>query len=347
MMKRTIYTLLTACVALFVSLPVMAQQSDYKLLYIANNDPATGGDARIIASLDSLGYVVTAIPAASFNEFSHTDFSADVVVFGEALGSGAVMPFANASYPVPCVSMEGYCVRENRWALVASNDDFGQILPATSSPAVVSDPTKHFGITVKADHPITNYAGLSVGQSIDWSGQRDSSAQVTYFTLQQTAATVVADIQGETDLHTLYAIEPDATDANNPLNHRLVIWGVHEFGLLDYNSVFVKILDGAILWTLGENTTSIETSNFVEGLTAQPNPFTDRTSVEFSLANAGQVSLEVYDLAGRVVAREAGLYGAGSQAIDFVRPEMMTSGMYHFSLKVNGKLFGSGKMMVR
>ncbi|GAB4405931.1 MAG: hypothetical protein OHK0039_07260 [Bacteroidia bacterium] len=131
---------------------LQAQQDQVNVLYITRNEPADGGDAIVVAILDSLGYNVITLIGSAYNEFSHTDFSTDVVFFGEAINFSSVTPFKNAGFPVPCVSFEGFCVRENRWALT-TNDQFGQILGAASLPPVVSDPTKHFAIKVTADHP--------------------------------------------------------------------------------------------------------------------------------------------------------------------------------------------------
>lgn len=337
--------MLIALIGMLSYQPMHAQQETVNVLYISNLEPPVGGDELLIATLDSLGYNVTAIPSAAYNEFSHIDNNSDMIVFGESLGSGAVLPFSTADFPVPCVSLEGFCVRENRWALVVSNDDFGQILPAASLPPVVSDPTKHFAIKIIEDHPISLYAGLQEGDEVDWSSQRDLSAEVTYFTLPQASATIVADIKGETDLHTLYAIEPDENDASNPLNHRLVIWGVHENGLLQYNSTFVKLIDGAILWTMGLNSTSIDRHALVPELRTRPNPFRDQTEFNFSLQQAARVTLEVMDLAGRRVDISSQQLSAGEQRMTFQRPAHMSDGLYYFTLSVEGRQIGYGKIV--
>ncbi|MEZ4685030.1 MAG: T9SS type A sorting domain-containing protein [Bacteroidia bacterium] len=193
-------------------------------------------------------------------------------------------------------------------------------------------------------HPITNYAGLTTGSEVDWSSQRDSSAEVTYFSLPQTAATAVANIKGES-VATLWAIEPDANDASNPLNHRLVIWGVHEWGLLKPEPVFFDILDGAILWVAGQNSTANDKLIEEARLVAQPNPFSTFTQVEFNLEQAGQVSMEVFDLTGKSVSTQESFFGAGYQRMGFQRPAAMSTGMYHFVLRLDGKVFGSGKMV--
>ncbi len=342
-MKKILYTL----IALLIAIPAYAQQSNVNLLYIAKSDPADGTDAILIDSLEAMGYVVTPLVGDAYNEFSHTDYGADVIVFGEPLSSSKVTPFATAMFPVPCVSMEGFCVRENRWALT-TNDKFFQI--GTETPPTVYDPAKHYGIKVKVDHPITNYAGLSMGDEVLWSSETDTMnlpPQNTYFDLPMTDAVAVGDIKGETDWHTLWAIEPNAADTTNPLNHRMVIWGIHENGLTQATPVFYQILDGAILWTLGLNNTAND-NLFEEDarLSAIPNPFTDFTKVEFHLTQPGQVSMEVYDMTGRMVFEQASQFAAGKQRMSFTRPATMAPGMYQFIVRQEGKALGTGKMIM-
>lgn len=348
-MRRTFYHLLTTVAALLISATLFAQQSSINVLYVAADDPAAGGDAFVIDSLVAMGYNVTPLVASAFNEFSHTDFSADVIVFGEKLSSSAVTPFANASFPTPCVSLEGFCVRENRWALT-TNDNFGQVLSADQAPEVIADPAVHFGITVDVDHPVTAYAGLAPGTTVKWTAETDSLPEVTYFDLPQAAATAVADIEGEDGRTTLWAIEPDANDADNPLNHRLVIWGVHDNGLEAglANPVFYDIMDGAILWVMDQNTASgIIAPEAVSHLNVYPNPVTNRADIRFTLEQPGHVTLEVLDLAGkRIATQDMGQFTIGEQRVAFVRPAAMAAGMYHFNLRLDGKPVGTGKVIV-
>ncbi|MCB0643366.1 MAG: hypothetical protein KDC44_17070, partial [Phaeodactylibacter sp.] len=121
-MVRKFYTLLFAL--LFVAPSFMIAQN---VLYIARNNPADGNDPAVIAGLETLGYTVTAIGASEFTVTSHIDNNADVVFIGEYISSSGVVPFADAGFPTPCVSLEGYCPRSNRWALLTTDDDFGQI----------------------------------------------------------------------------------------------------------------------------------------------------------------------------------------------------------------------------
>ncbi len=345
-MRRIFYALLTAAVAMMAT-GLFAQQSDIKVLYIASSDPAVGGDAYIVDSLTAMGYTVESIEAGAFSEFYADDYVFDVLVIGESLSSSAVVPYATAGYISPVVSLEGWCVRGNRWALVATDDDFAQV--NADNVDVQPDASKHYGIEVIADHPVTAYAGLDVGDVVKWSDEATLDPTVAYWTLPQAAATAVADIEGETDRHTLYAIEPDADDATNPFQERAVIWGIIENGLSEgvATDVFYDIVDGAILWVLGQNTASgIVVPESISSMNIQPNPMTSTAAVSFNLQQAGQVTLEVVDMTGRTVATQSSMMTVGQQRIEFARPATMSAGVYQFNLRLDGRPVGTGKVLV-
>ena len=349
-MEGLIYKLILFLLTITGAISISAQQSNYVVLYISNSDPLIGGDSIIVAELDSMGYNVMSLTAGSFTTTSHTDFDADVIVFGESLSPNAVIPFKNADFPIPCISLEGWAVRVGIWDFIADNDlDFAQL--GSEDPPIEFDFDNHYSITIKADHPITNYAGLAVDSLVKWSSQIDRAfpPQVTYFTLPMANATILADVSGELDFHTMYAIEPDTTgmDTLNPLNHRMFIWGTHENGLGNLEPIFFKILDGAILWVLNEKSTAINPLKEASArLIVQPNPFTNIATVEFDLKKAGQVSLEIFDITGRKYASQRKFMPVGKQRFTFRRSPEMPSGAYTFLLRVNGEAFGFGKMIV-
>jgi len=72
----------------------------------------------------------------------------------------------------------------------------------------------------------------------------------------------------------------------------------------------------------------------LELLGNSPNPFTDLTSVWFTLAKAGNVRLEVFDLQGRAVAtRDFGHQPVGTSHVIF-RATGMKSGLYAYRLRI-------------
>ena len=68
-----------------------------------------------------------------------------------------------------------------------------------------------------------------------------------------------------------------------------------------------------------------------------PNPFNPSTSIQYSLDNAGQVSLEVYNLIGQKVATLVeGYQGVGIHRVSF-DGNNLESGYYIYRLTLNGK----------
>jgi hypothetical protein len=76
-------------------------------------------------------------------------------------------------------------------------------------------------------------------------------------------------------------------------------------------------------------------------LGSRPNPFTDRTAVHFTLPTPSEVTLEVFDMLGRLVAaRDYGRQPAGPSHVIF-QAEGMKTGLYTYRLRVAGE--GSGR----
>lgn len=68
----------------------------------------------------------------------------------------------------------------------------------------------------------------------------------------------------------------------------------------------------------------------------QPNPFSGQTTISYELQQAGYVSLRVFNLAGREVARLAdGLQAAGSYSVEW-NVGKIPAGMYLYQLRTNG-----------
>jgi photosystem II stability/assembly factor-like uncharacterized protein len=78
-----------------------------------------------------------------------------------------------------------------------------------------------------------------------------------------------------------------------------------------------------------------------------PNPFNPQTTIEFSLPSAGKVYLKVFDIAGRQLSSEInGLeLNAGNFKLNFDGKDF-SSGVYFYSLIVNGALIETKKMLL-
>lgn len=127
--------------------------------------------------------------------------------------------------------------------------------------------------------------------------------------------------------------------ADNDGNYR--IWdgngdsnAIVDMGAYEYGSISVGI----------ENN-EVEVSNF-ELHQNYPNPFNPVTSISYALPSAAQVELSVYNLQGQLVQSLVnGKMGKGVHQAEFNGADL-TSGMYIYNLKVEGKCVQSKKMMM-
>lgn len=76
-----------------------------------------------------------------------------------------------------------------------------------------------------------------------------------------------------------------------------------------------------------------------------PNPFNPTTNIRFTMQNASQVTIEVYDMLGRYIGTAAnGMFSAGAHSVSF-DAEGLTSGIYLYTVKA-GNYTATGKMML-
>jgi hypothetical protein len=77
-----------------------------------------------------------------------------------------------------------------------------------------------------------------------------------------------------------------------------------------------------------------------------PNPFNPSTTIKYSLADAGNVLLAVYDMLGREVQTLVNkLQEASSYTVHF-NADNLSSGIYLYKLQIDGKVIGSKKMIL-
>ena len=137
------------------------------------------------------------------------------------------------------------------------------------------------------------------------------------------------------------------SQGNGATEHRYT-WtdrGVTGGTTYNYSLVAVDINGGrATLATL--NATPVASVITEYALSANyPNPFNPRTSFSYSLKDAGWVTLNVYDLSGRLVSELAkGNQAVGKYTVTFDGSQL-PSGIYFYRLNVNG-FTASNKMML-
>ena len=83
---------------------------------------------------------------------------------------------------------------------------------------------------------------------------------------------------------------------------------------------------------------------FSKEVSLAPNPFSTETSLRFELTQAGDVSLTVYDLQGRLVFNHSEQLSKGLNNLNFNAEHLKVSGVYFYELRTNNGIF-SGKLV--
>ena len=77
----------------------------------------------------------------------------------------------------------------------------------------------------------------------------------------------------------------------------------------------------------------------------KPNPFTDKTSITFSLPENGHAILKVFDLTGKTIKVVSGDYAKGENTIEFIKSELGTSGVLMYQIE-SGTFTETKKMII-
>lgn len=284
---------------LIVLLLSNAAFSQYNLLFVG--DPISH-DSLLIPYLESEGYYVTGITDDDFaagyaTADAYSGF--DAIFISEIVGSGDVVNYKNAGFPIPCVTTEGYVTRNERWDFITDNDvQFKQ-----ASGAEITDDIKTLVIT-DGDHYITQ--GYGIGAEVDWTTAPIDNLGVTGSKLDENIVGVlklgVYKDASMADFPTLWAIPDGSIVASSgttiPVN--IVIFGaiapgLAEFATEDFNNIVKRSLEWVTgneqMVNINENVIRLNTKVF-------PNPALGLATVTF-IGNATSVVLS--DVTGQKV----------------------------------------------
>ena len=78
-------------------------------------------------------------------------------------------------------------------------------------------------------------------------------------------------------------------------------------------------------------------------ITARPNPFNDRTALEFVLSKGESVALNVYNISGSLVS-SCDFEGAAGMNQIYWQPENLSAGIYFFRIQA-GMNIAAGKLL--
>ena len=90
---------------------------------------------------------------------------------------------------------------------------------------------------------------------------------------------------------------------------------------------------------------NVEEASLLNGVMVTPNPFTDRLAIDLQLMESAEVSVELMNTSGALVATfDQGNMAAGKQVIQLEDLEEMPTGVYFVTIKANGAVSKSIKI---
>lgn len=348
-MKTKIYHLIATLAIGLMCLNTMAQAK--KILFLSNENPAVPEDSLMIDSIKLWGYDVTTV---NTDEFALADYASyDAAIISESIGSSGANPFQVVGYPIPCLCMEPYVIRDNRWGWIDQSDATLWVRLATGTDALTT-------VITDNTHYIT--AGYAVNEEVTWSTATEYASEPSFISFDISGAVSGAVPLGKSKapelttaagLHTLWAIPEGSTvtdaSAGSVTLKRMVFYNTHTLALTvgTHTAGLYIILHRSIQWLLNEvpaiGIQKIE-SGF-SGVKLLCNPVGNSARLIFNLKETGMVSVSVINLLGQQMLLPVNQFcAAGTNEISF-STSGLNAGVYLYQLKVNNSIY-CGKMHV-
>ncbi len=298
-MKRNFYPIIFSALALMFSTHLSAQ---YEVLFLGNADNPL--DSMTMDYFQIEGYNVTFVSADEFGGalYSTPDGYADfdVLFVSESIGSSSANNYLAAGFPIPCVVTEGYVVRSDKWGLLADN---GELYFAQASSADLNADVLTIEITDNEQWITKDYEPF---EQIIWAETDDPTRLgVTSFNLAEDIDGAVPLAQFLFDmggLPCMWAVPEGSTLHGTTTLPNMVFVGVIQTDVGQmFTYDFLELLRKSLQWATNDYVPEgIEPSERL-GLVVGPNPTTGPVHLSMQLPEAGNVTVNVYDVAGKLM----------------------------------------------
>jgi hypothetical protein len=267
-------------------------------------------DKDLMDSLDAWGFEVTYLAnddyKAATGEVAIQGHEA--IFINETCDSKIFNDFAqDLSYPIPCVTLEGYVVHQDRWGWLG---DVATDLIQPGSGEATEDNT--IIVVLDNTHYITQ--PFTVNQEVKWSNAVDAD-------LGNTGTVVIKEVNVEYSgkLATIKAnINDDefynlvTVDASAEIPNKVVLWGINAIGLNGDGTQdkhygtneFFQIVRRACEWAYDEMPGEVSVEDHIADsyqLVAFPNPASVKATIRFNVPAAGPAKVTLYDITGQQV----------------------------------------------
>ncbi len=303
---------------LFILLTSCAAFAQYDILYLGQADNPL--DIALQEYLGLEGYTVTFVSEDDFKGATYETADGytgyDALFVSESIGSSSANNYKAAGFPIPCVLTEGYAVRSDKLGFIPENTD--TYFKQASSADLTADALTL--VITDNEHWITQ--DYEPDYNLVWAETTDpTKLGVTACDLSAyipDARPLGAFLFDMGTLSSLWAI-PDGSMLNSTdaLPNMVIIGVIQSSGqghtfTGEFHELIVKCLRWVTDDYVAEGVNAPQHYNLIVG----PNPTTGIVNVSLNLPAAGNVSLNVYDLAGKLMESTKSDYlGAGYNTI--------------------------------
>jgi hypothetical protein len=265
-------------------------------------------DQDLHDSLVAWGFEVTYIWNDTYKSISGevAIVGMDAIFLNETVDSKVFSDFAqDLNYPIPCVTLEGYVVHQDRWGWL------GDVATDLLQPGE-GEATEDNTILVILDNTHYITQPFTVNQEVKWSNAVDADLGVTGTVVIKEVnveysgklATIKANINDD-EFYNLVTV-----DASDAIPNKVVMWGINANGLNGEGAgqqhygtnEFFQIARRACEWAYDEMPGEVSVEDHIADsykLVAFPNPATVRATIRFNVPVAGPAKVIFYDVTGQ------------------------------------------------
>lgn len=317
-----------------------------KILFVGRDAlGAYAADADLFDSLTAWGYLPEYIMSTDFKNADITVYDGyDGVFLDETISSGDVTAFgATHNYPLPCVNLEGYAPRVDRWNWLTDNaTQFYQTPDGTGSEddkvIVIKDNTHYITKIFNVDDEIP----WSTATGTDMAQNEPTSWKEVNVTYTNKLAKEKAHIANYPDFWTMITIDPSET-----IPHKMFLWGMNAVGIDGDGQLshlgtpeFFTIIKRACDWAFDEMETGsvlYHLSQKGHKLVAFPVPSSDQVTIRFNAPNPLPARVALYNVTGQqmeILYEKSASAGNNFVVLD---AKKYSPGLYYVGLEIEGR----------
>lgn len=295
------YKIFLVFIVLFGCSSVRAQ---FDMLYLSQ--PENPVDLALIEYFTLEGYNVSYVAEDDFKAegsvYSTADgyVDYDVLFVSESIGSSSANNYMLAGFPIPCVSTEGFVAKTSRWGLLADDSDLyfrqaGSTDLTNDVLSLIVTDNSHW-ITMEYDQDY----------NLVWADAPDATKLgVTSFNLGDDIDGAVALADFLFDMGGLSAVW--AIPEGSMLNSSTALPNMVLFGIIQtdveqvFTGDFLEFMARCVRWVTDDYEAVGLSLRDENSLVVGPNPTNGLVHVSFVLPESGSVSVNIYDMTGRLM----------------------------------------------